>query len=150
MLHVKNQILVRAVVVVPRMLIIILRSAVMLAPYRLMQQVLSVASGQTWNAYCKAKLFDKIGAASALWFNEIMYCTTRDAARFGSLVLRKGEWDGNKLLTDQNYFNAMTITSQNLNLSYGYLWSLNGKASSMLPSRYLFSLARYFRILPQV
>lgn len=107
------------------------------APYRLMQKVLSVASGQTWNAYCKAKLFDKIGATSALWFNEIMYCTTRDAARFGSLVLRKGEWNGKKLLTDQNYFTSMATTSQNYNLSYGYLWWLNGKASSMLPQSQL-------------
>lgn len=103
------------------------------APYRLMQDVLSKASGQTWNAYCKAKLFDKIGAGSAFWLNNIMYCTTRDAARFGSLVLKKGEWDGNKILTDQNYFTAMTNTSQNINLSYGFLWWLNGKASSMAP-----------------
>lgn len=109
------------------------------AAYRLMQKVLSAASGQTWNAYCKARLFDKIGAASAFWYNEVMYCTTRDAARFGSLVLRKGEWAGNQLLTDQGYFNAMTNTSQNLNLSYGYLWWLNGKASAMVPqSQFVF------------
>lgn len=34
---------------------------------------------------------------------------------------------------DMNYFDAMTNTSQNLNLSYGYLWWLNGKASYMMP-----------------
>lgn len=103
------------------------------APFRLMQDLLSAASGQTWNAYCKAKLFDKIGISGAFWLNYVMYCTTRDAARFGSLILRKGEWDGDQLLTDQNYFTAMTTTSQSLNLSYGYLWWLNGKASCMVP-----------------
>jgi CubicO group peptidase (beta-lactamase class C family) len=107
------------------------------APYRLMQSVLSAASGQTWNAYCKAKLFDKIGITGAFWLNYVMYCTTRDAARIGSLILRKGEWDGVKLLTDQNYFTAMTTTSQNRNLSYGYLWWLNGKTSCMVPQSQL-------------
>ncbi|HEU4608821.1 MAG TPA: serine hydrolase, partial [Chitinophagaceae bacterium] len=81
------------------------------APYRLMQDVLSAASGQTWNAYCKEKLFDKIGISGAFWLNYVMYCTTRDAARIGSLILSKGEWNGVQLLTDLNYFNAMTTTS---------------------------------------
>ncbi|MEO8962496.1 MAG: serine hydrolase [Ginsengibacter sp.] len=107
------------------------------APYRLMQDVLSKASGQPWNAYCKAKLFDKIGISQAFWLNYIMYCTTRDAARIGSLILRKGEWNGTKLLTDQDYFTAMTSTSQSMNLSYGYLWWLNGKASCMMPQSQL-------------
>ena len=107
------------------------------APYRLVQDVLGAASGQTWNAYCKAKLFDKIGISGAFWLNYVMYCTTRDAARVGSLILRIGEWDGDKLLTDPNYFTAMTNTSQNMNLSYGYLWWLNGKASCMVPQSQL-------------
>ncbi len=103
------------------------------APYRLMQDVLANASNKTWNAYCKEKLFDKTGMANSLWLNNIMYCTTRDAARFGSLILRKGEWNSTQLLTDQSYFTTMTNTSQNYNLSYGYLWWLNGKASTMVP-----------------
>ncbi len=103
------------------------------APYRLMQNVMATASGKTWNAYCKEKLFDKVGMANSLWFNNIMYCTTRDAARFGSLILSKGKWNGTTLLTDDAYFTAMTNTSQNYNLSYGYLWWLNGKASAMVP-----------------
>ena len=105
------------------------------ASYRLMQDVLAAASGKTFPQYCKEKLNDKIGIASnAFWLNYIFYCTTRDAARFGSLILRKGEWNSTKVLTDENYFTAMTTTSQNINLSYGYLWWLNGKASSMAPS----------------
>lgn len=103
------------------------------APYRLMQDVLAAASSKTWNAYCKEKLFDKIGMPNSVWLNNVMWCTTREAARFGSLALRKGEWNGTQLLTDQAYYNAMTNTSQNYNLSYGYLWWLNGKASAMAP-----------------
>jgi CubicO group peptidase (beta-lactamase class C family) len=107
------------------------------APYRLVQNVLAAASNKTWNTYCKETLFDKIGMASALWVNDVMWSNTRDAARFGSLILRKGEWNGTSLLSDQNYYNAMINSSQNLNISYGYLWWLNGKASTMVPGSQL-------------
>ncbi len=103
------------------------------APYHLLQNVLAVASNKTFNQYCKEKLFDKIGMPSALWLNYIMYCTTREASRFGSLILSKGKWNGTAILNDDAYFTAMTNTSQNINLSYGYLWWLNGKASAMVP-----------------
>jgi len=49
------------------------------------------------------------------------------------LILNKGKWNGNAVLTDTNYFREMTNTSQKLNLSYGYLWWLNGKQSFMVP-----------------
>jgi CubicO group peptidase (beta-lactamase class C family) len=112
------------------------------APYHLVHDLLAVASGKTWNTYCKEKLFDKIGLPNAFWLNHIMWCTTREAARFGSLTLRKGEWNGIQLLTDQNYYTAMVNSSQNYNLSYGYLWWLNGKASSMVPqSQVVFPIA---------
>ncbi len=107
------------------------------APYQLLQNVIGLAAGKSFNAYSKEKLFDKIGMPNALWFNYVMYCTTREAARFGSLVLTKGKWDGNTLLSDMTYYNAMVNTSQNYNLSYGYLWWLNGKASSMAPQSQL-------------
>jgi CubicO group peptidase (beta-lactamase class C family) len=104
------------------------------APYLLMQNVLASASGKTFPQYAKEKLNDKIGMTNNdFWLNGTFYCTTRDAARFGSFILRKGEWNGTQILTDQSYFTAMTNTSQNINLSYGYLWWLNGKASSMVP-----------------
>jgi hypothetical protein len=49
------------------------------------------------------------------------------------LNLNKGIWNTDTLLKDTAYFRAMTNTSQNLNLAYGYLWWLNGKASGMAP-----------------
>ena len=54
-------------------------------------------------------------------------------ARFGLLLLNKGKWDNTVILADTNYFKAQISTSQNINLSYGYLTWLNGKTSSMLP-----------------
>lgn len=103
------------------------------AAYYLIHDVIATASGKTWNNYNKEKLFDKIGMNTSVWVNHVMYCTTREAARFGSLILRQGDWNGNKLLTDVTYYNNMINTSQNFNLSYGYLWWLNGKTSMMAP-----------------
>ena len=53
-------------------------------------------------------------------------------ARFGLLLLNKGKWDQTQLIPE-NYFTLMISTSQNMNLSYGYLTWLNGKASYMVP-----------------
>jgi CubicO group peptidase (beta-lactamase class C family) len=55
-------------------------------------------------------------------------------ARFGLLLLNKGTWNGTAILADETYFNTQINTSQNLNLSYGYLTWLNGKTSYMLPN----------------
>lgn len=104
------------------------------APYRLVQDVVAAASSKNFMDYANEKLLNKIGITTALNINYIMYCNTRDAARFGSFILRKGEWNGTQILTDKTYFNEMTNTSQSYNLSYGYLWWLNGKASTMAPA----------------
>jgi CubicO group peptidase (beta-lactamase class C family) len=104
------------------------------APYTLTHDVLYAATGQTINAYSRSRLFDKIGIQQGIWFNNVMYCTTREAARFGSLILNKGVWNNDTLLHDRAYFDAMTNTSQNINPSYGYLWWLNGKNRSMVPT----------------
>lgn len=104
------------------------------APYRLMQDVIANATSTNYNTYTKTKLADKIGMKNYTWFNYTLWLNSRDMARFGLLTLNKGTWNGNTLMTDQAYFNAMTNTSQNHNQSYGYLWWLNGKSSFMVPT----------------
>lgn len=104
------------------------------APYRLMQDVIANATSTNYNTYTKTKLADKIGMKNYTWFNYVLWLNSRDMARFGLLTLNKGTWNGNTLMTDQAYFNAMTNTSQNHNQSYGYLWWLNGKSSFMVPT----------------
>lgn len=107
------------------------------APYTLLDKVVENASGQTYNAYFQNKIRNRIGM-NGLWikngYNNIYYSNARSMARFGLLMLNKGKWDGTAILTDTNYFNAQVNTSQSLNLSYGYLTWLNGKATHMLPA----------------
>lgn len=66
-------------------------------------------------------------------YNNVFYSNARSMARFGLLMLNKGKWNSTSVVTDTTYYREMVNTSQNLNLSYGYLWWLNGKESFMLP-----------------
>jgi CubicO group peptidase (beta-lactamase class C family) len=101
-------------------------------PYRLLQDVIAQASGLTINQFTKSHVLDQTGM-KGLWVEDVFYSKTRDMARYGLLALAHGVWDGDTLLHDQTYLNAMTHSSQNYNKSYGYLWWLNGQSSFMLP-----------------
>lgn len=100
--------------------------------YRLLQDVVAQASGLTINQFTKSHVLDRTGM-KGLWFEDVFYSRPRDMARYGLLTLAHGVWDGDTLLHDQAYFNAMTHTAQPFNKSYGYLWWLNGQPSFMVP-----------------
>jgi len=104
--------------------------------YVKLQDVVAQASGQTWTNYFNTKLRDRIGMTGGAWINSdglsVYWSTTRNMARFGLLSLNQGKWDGNTIVSSA-YFNQSTITSQNLNQAYGYLWWLNGKSTYRLP-----------------
>lgn len=102
------------------------------APYRLVQDVLANASGQTINAHTYTQLGLTTGI-SGLWVDQVFFSKPRSMARFGLLNLSNGIWNENTILGDTDYLNAMTSSSQNSNLAYGYLWWLNGKESHKLP-----------------
>ncbi len=106
--------------------------------YTLLDKVVEVASGISFNNYYQQKVRDKIGM-NGTWIKtpnstNVLYSNARSMARFGLLMLNKGKWDQTSILNDTLYFNNQVNTSQNLNLSYGYLTWLNGKASYMVPT----------------
>lgn len=107
--------------------------------YVKLQDVVANAVSTTYSSYFNTKLRDKIGMNGA-WIqsgnNSVYWSTTRSMARFGLLMLNKGKWN-NEMILNENYFNAATNTSQNINLGYGYLWWLNGKSSYHLPQTQL-------------
>ncbi len=102
------------------------------APYRLLQNVVEDASGQTFQNYTLQKIMVKTGL-TGVWIDYVFFSKARSMARFGSLILNQGEWDGTTVLADQNYQMEMVNAGQNFNQSYGYLWWLNGKGSYILP-----------------
>jgi CubicO group peptidase (beta-lactamase class C family) len=108
------------------------------APYTLLGAVISNASGTTLNQYATQKLKNPTGMTGAfipVESNMVYYSTARSMARFGLLILNNGNWNGNQIMTDQNYFTQMLNTSQQMNKAYGYLWWLNGKESFMVPGQ---------------
>ena len=107
------------------------------AVYTILDSVIERASKQSFNAYFQAKIRNPIGM-NGTWIktpnsNNVYYSNARSMARFGLLLLNKGKWNTTAILSDTVYFNSQVNTSQNINLSYGYLTWLNGKASSMEP-----------------
>ncbi|GAB6012852.1 serine hydrolase domain-containing protein [Viscerimonas tarda] len=106
-------------------------------PYTLLDSVIQKAAGATLTGFLQQKLQSKTGITGSyvlLGYNKVFFSTARSMARYGLLILNKGNWDGNQILTDIGYFNQMVNTSQPLNESYGYLWWLNGKATHRYPS----------------
>lgn len=105
-------------------------------PYTLLDSVLQKATGSSLNDYVDTKVSVYTGIDGLFvkqGFNNLYLSTARGMARFGLLMLNKGMWNGNNVLSDSNYFNQMVSTSQQLNKSYGYLCWLNGKSSYMIP-----------------
>jgi CubicO group peptidase (beta-lactamase class C family) len=105
-------------------------------PYTLLEKVVANASGKAFETYFKSVLTDKTGMDGTWqWVDSdhVYFSTARSMARFGLLILNKGAWGSEKIMTDSNYFREMVNTSQQLNKSYGYLWWLNGKESFMIP-----------------
>jgi CubicO group peptidase (beta-lactamase class C family) len=101
--------------------------------YRKIQAVFSKVSGQSYTLFTNSVLGSRIGM-TGLWYDGVFYSKSRSMARFGLFVLNKGIWANDTILGDTNYLHDMSNTAQNFNLSYGYLWWLNGKASFMAPS----------------
>jgi CubicO group peptidase (beta-lactamase class C family) len=109
-------------------------------PYTLLDGVIENATGMSLNAYTDQKLESITGMTGSFLMvesNNVFFSNTRSMARYGLLILNQGNWNGTQIMTDQNYFNAMVNTSQDLNKSYGYLWWLNGKESFMVPGSQL-------------
>jgi CubicO group peptidase (beta-lactamase class C family) len=110
------------------------------APYTLLQNVVANAAGQTFTSYFDAQLKSRIGM-DGQWVinghNHVYWSTARSMARFGILMQAGGKWEGLNILSDTAYLSASVTTSQNINLSYGYLWWLNGKTSFMVPQSQL-------------
>lgn len=110
------------------------------APYTLLDGVLEGATGQTMNGLVFSGLKQPTGMDGFFFqngYNNVYLSTARSMARFGILMQNGGNWNGNQLMTDANYFQEMITPSQNLNNAYGYLWWLNGQSSYMVPGSQL-------------
>ena len=102
-----------------------------------LEAVMAKATGEEPRAYAQERLLDRIGARDTAMGtdpsgNTYMFwnlqTTCRDAARFGYLFLRNGDWDGTQVVPDDWVAESTGRSSQELNPGYGYLWWLNRTA----------------------
>lgn len=107
--------------------------------------VIEAAAGKSTPAVATERLFTPIGMSRTILIaNEdtgepgyIHFGSARDFARFGILTLNHGRWNGNQILADSALLHQARRPSGTDNLSYGWLWWLNGGASNRVPGPYL-------------
>lgn len=89
---------------------------------QLLAFVVEAATGETISSYAERKLWKPIMPSdNAYWLldkedgDEKAFCcfhaTARDAARFGRLMLHKGEWNGRRIISEKYMQEAMTPAS---------------------------------------
>ena len=120
-------------------------------PYTLLDGVIEKATGMTLNQFATQKIKITTGMDGLFIkqdYNNVYFSTARSMARFGLLILNKGRWNDIPVLSDQQYYNEMVNTSQNINESYGYLWWLNGKNGFMVPQSQIKFPGRLFQSAP--
>jgi len=96
-----------------------------------LSKVIEKVSKRSIENFTRNRLFTKTGMTGA-WVGEVFYSKPLSMARFGLLCLNKGVWEKDTLI-EPAYFNLMIHPSQPYNVSYGYLWWLNGQTDYMLP-----------------
>ncbi len=105
-------------------------------PYTMLDKVIEASTGKNLNTYLALRLKTFTGMTGLfvkIDYDNVYFSNARSFARFGLLMLNKGDWDIVKVMKDKTYFNQMITSSQTLNNSYGYLWWLNGKTNFMVP-----------------
>lgn len=109
------------------------------APYTLLDDVIANSTGKNLNTFLNDNLKGTTGMDGQYiptGENNVYYSTVRSMARFGLLLLNKGKWNDVQVVP-ADYIDLLATSSRNLNLSYGYLTWLNGKASFMAPGSQL-------------
>lgn len=105
-------------------------------PYGRLHLVLEAASGMPLPDYSRKWLTGPLGMQETDWIirpeayratNKYgLASTARDLAKFGQLILNRGEWRGEQLVS-RAWLDEALSSSQEQNPAYGYLFWLNGK-----------------------
>ncbi len=104
------------------------------AAIQTLEAVLSTATGVDVAQYAQDRLFTPLGmahssirrdaAGNPLTFMGVQ-SSCRDLARFGELMPRDGDWDGETIVDADWVAQATGRSSQELNSAYGWLWWVN-------------------------
>ena len=105
---------------------------------QLLEPVLRRSTGMTVDAYAQEKLWGPLGI-EAEWDRDgngnvqtyqNVRASCRDHAKFGYLYLKRGCWDGERVV-EEDWVETATTTSQDLNRGYGYLFWVMGQEPTL-------------------
>lgn len=96
---------------------------------QLLSPILDKAAGEPIQNYARRRLFEPMGMRDTklhvyprnAWTYADMETTVRDFARLGVLMLAKGAWQGQRIVSEP-WLAQSTRPSQALNARYGFLW----------------------------
>jgi CubicO group peptidase (beta-lactamase class C family) len=97
--------------------------------------------------FMKERILAPIGAMNWSWdgrFSAGLRMTIRDMARYGRLWLRRGDWDGKRIFSENCARLATRAANPDLMKSYGYLWWVNTCGESQPYEKYGFKLNPVF------
>jgi CubicO group peptidase (beta-lactamase class C family) len=104
------------------------------AAIQTLERVLAKAVGQDVADFARDRLFQPLGMAHTTMGRDLagnpqtftgVRSTCEDLARFGLLMLDRGEWGGRRIVSASWVAAATGRPSTPLNAAYGYLWWLN-------------------------
>jgi CubicO group peptidase (beta-lactamase class C family) len=99
---------------------------------QLLSPILDKAAGEPIQNYARRRLFEPLGMRETLlhldsknhaWTYADMETSARDFARIGLLMLNKGVWNKQRIVSEK-WIERSTAPSQKLNPGYGLLWWL--------------------------
>lgn len=98
----------------------------------LLAEVISKASGMPINEFAEEHLFQPLGINNVSWGHtsnkkviasgKRLYMTPRELAKIGQLVLNKGKWEDNRVVSEAWLEEATTPKTKITGIDYGYLW----------------------------
>ncbi len=106
--------------------------------YALMIEILAEVSGLDRDTYTREWLLDPLGMHETRWVPRVqvgdqplvnrqgLAATARDLARFGLMVQRGGQWNGQDIIGNKGWLANCLQSSSSANPAYGLLWWLNG------------------------
>ncbi len=130
--------------------------------YKHLVEVLESVTNNNINEITKSFLCEKIGMQSSRWEidperdNPYRFITTpRDLARLGLLILNKGKWENEEIITDKDYISKAFSSEAGVKVTYGYLFWLNANYSFIQSApedmiTMFGALNRYVYVVPQL
>ncbi len=98
----------------------------------LLAEIVSQASGMAIDEFAEKYLFSPLEISNIKWGHtsdkqvlpsgKRLYMTPRDMAKIGQLILNKGQWNGNEVVSEKWIEESTTSKTKITGIDYGYLW----------------------------